>query len=266
MTCFPLKRLFLMGIFSLAALIGCDNSTTGTTDTTTPTTTLGKELFDTNCSSCHGTEAQGTSTYSGSIKGATSISNTVLKGKGAMPSFPKMTTAQIQSIEMYLATLKVDLSALAGKEYFAAVCAACHGASGEGTTRGYGIQQPVTGYASYVIRNGRTSSAFADAMPKYASTDVSDKQLTEMVTWLKAFPKPTDGKGLFNTYCANCHGKDARGGAVGEGVRGESFLSIVRSGHGGTTYSNRGSYMPSWTSTEITNAEITLMEQYVKSL
>ena len=74
------------------------------------------------------------------------------------------------------------------------------------------------------------------------------------------------GKASF--FCANCHGRDARGGPVGKSVLGETgeFLEKVREGEGGNNYSRRKDYMPSWSSGEITNAEVLAMVSYVRTL
>lgn len=242
------------------------NSSTPSDPNQVASQALGKQVYDANCASCHGDQGQGTLLAPGSIKGATNMQTIVLKGKGTMPAFPRITTAEVASMEIHLATFKVDLKAVSGKEYYQEKCASCHGANGEGNSKGYIVQQPVIGYSTFVIRNGRPGAGFADPMPKYTTTDLSDKQLTEMLTWLKSIPKPTTGKGLFNVYCANCHGADGRGGVSGEAVRGKNYLAIVRFGHGGTNYSNRRSYMPAWSASEITDAEVALMQAYGRTL
>ena len=232
-----------------------------------PVTILtGKQLYDQNCARCHGNSAEGNPAYfNQAIWHTEGITSIVQNGKGTMPAFG-LSTVQIDSIQSYLRTLKP--TNLSGQQVYAAMCQNCHGAVGQGTNLGYIIQHPVIGYASYVIRNGRSGKPFSNAMPAYSTTKISATQLSEMLTWLRNQPKPTTGQALYNTYCANCHGANARGGIVGEGIRGEGdeFLSIIRSGHGGTNYSNRGSYMPAWSATEISNADVQLMIQYVNTL
>lgn len=45
-------------------------------------------------------------------------------------------------------------------EVFLAVCAACHGSTGEGTERGYELRHPARGYATFVVRTGRPGVGF----------------------------------------------------------------------------------------------------------
>ena len=225
------------------------------------------QLYASQCASCHGTKGEGTATWPKSIAKQTGIATIVRNGKGLMTAFPTVTNAQITGLEALLATFTpTDFSKLTGQQYYAADCASCHGASGEGTTKGYQIQLPVVGYATAITRGGRKGPPFADPMPAYTTAQLSDKQLSEMLTWLRAIPKPTTGKGLYTVFCANCHGNDGRGGITGRNIKNDTFLNPVRSGFGGTSYTNRSIYMPSWSVSEMTNAEVTLMQTYVRSL
>lgn len=57
-------------------------------------------------------------------------------------------------------------------------------------------------------------------------------------------------------------------GRVGKNiVRAVNELSlIVRSGHGGTRYGARTSYMPSWSATDLTDAEVSAIRAHVGTL
>ena len=68
--------------------------------------------------------------------------------------------------------------------------------------------------------------------------------------------------------CQNCHGENGRSGRVGKNIVREvsNMASIVRSGHGGTSYGSRTSYMPKWSTTELTDAELALIKSYVSTL
>jgi mono/diheme cytochrome c family protein len=75
--------------------------------------------------------------------------------------------------------------------------------------------------------------------------------------------------GLFVDYCANCHGADAAGGVTMRPIASEPmtmFTTLVRNGHSAGMFSNRREYMPKWTTTEITNAELQLIFTYVSGL
>jgi len=227
-----------------------------------------RDLYVTYCSSCHGDSATGTSTFAGSIQTYSPIHDIVRNGKGEMlpVDIPDSIITRIQN---YLNSFNVDMTKLSGTEYFARECAKCHGAEGEGTTRGYEIRNPVAGYATYVIRNGRPGIPyFLEAMPSYPTSALSNTQLNEIIAMLRAAPKPTDGGALYNRFCSNCHGKDALGGPVGRNVKRETgdFVEKAREGEGGSNYSRRSSYMPRWTSSELTNAELNAMAAYVRQL
>jgi mono/diheme cytochrome c family protein len=151
-----------------------------------------------------------------------------------------------------------------------ALCVQCHGDDGKGVAgKGPDIQHPVNDYFTWVIRNGRMHPNFPEAMPAFTTAMVSDAQLQAILTFLAAFPKPTTGMGLFVDYCANCHGADGAGGVTMRPIASEPmtmFTTLVRNGHSAGMFSNRREYMPKWTTTEITNAELQLIFTYVSGL
>lgn len=232
-------------------------------------TTNGEALYTFYCAGCHGPEAEGAEPFPGSIRSFSPIHDVVRNGQGEMPAID-IPDDQIAEIQEYLLSFNVDFSKLTGREYYSYVCAGCHGAEGEGTLRGPEIRNPVTGYATWVVRHGRPGVPyFTDEMPKYDDDSLSQTQLNEIIAWLRSAPKPADGRALYNRFCANCHGTDAGGGPVGKGIRGNGegdFIEKVREGEGGRNYGERDDYMPSWSSSELTDAEIRKMAQYVRTL
>ncbi|HVZ38559.1 MAG TPA: c-type cytochrome [Candidatus Kapabacteria bacterium] len=227
----------------------------------------GQELFKAYCASCHGDSATGTTIFAGSLQGHDTIANVVHNGKGDMKpvDIPDSVIAKIQE---YLLSFNVDVTKLTGREFYARECARCHGADGEGTTRGYEIRNPVTGYATYVIRTGRPGSPFANAMPSYTTSQLSDAQLGEILEWLRSATHPTDGKSLYGRFCLNCHGSNARSGPAGKNIKSElgDINEKVRSGEGGTAYSNRRKYMPSWSTTQLSSQEVNAIAAYIRTL
>ncbi len=154
-------------------------------------------------------------------------------------------------------------------DVYAANCASCHGADAEGTTSGPQIREPVHGFATYVIRNGRSAQmGFGQAMPAFATDEVSDLDLTAIFTYLDRAPRPTDGAGLYGRFCANCHGADAAGGRVGESPKEDrdEIAEKVREGKGGTSYGSTKKYMPAWTSAQLSDAEVALIADYLATL
>jgi mono/diheme cytochrome c family protein len=69
-------------------------------------------------------------------------------------------------------------------------------------------------------------------------------------------------------FCANCHGADARGGRVGKGIIDEvdDIDERVREGHGGTDYGARYDFMPSWSTSDLTNADVSSIAAYLQTL
>ncbi len=160
-----------------------------------------------------------------------------------------------------------------GEAVYNQLCVGCHGAgadAGKGSGIGSTIRMVNRGLGQHVIRNGRDEmSDFSIAMPKFDAASLPDDKLGAVLDYLHSFDKPTTGEGLFLTYCANCHGRDALGGRVGEGIRGKpasEYLELVREGHGGTNYDASTIYMPAWTATELSDADVTAIVDWVKTL
>lgn len=153
-------------------------------------------------------------------------------------------------------------------DVFRESCASCHGDDGAGTPAGPQILSPVRGFATHVIRHGRGRElGYADEMPAWDTTLISDAQLTSILDVLSAAPKPTTGQGLYGRFCGNCHGGDAQGGRVGKDITRETdeIHEAVREGHHVGQYAD-DEYMPAWSDAELTRAEVTLIAQYLATL
>ena len=155
-----------------------------------------------------------------------------------------------------------------GAALFADNCTMCHGADGKGTDDGPQILNPVTGYATYVVRHGRNDMGFPAPMKAFDTATLSDDEVAAILGFLSMAEKPTTGPELYGRFCQNCHGETGRAGRVGKNIVREvnNMASIVRSGHGGTSYGSRTSYMPKWSTSEITDAELALIKSYVSTL
>lgn len=164
----------------------------------------------------------------------------------------------------------VDAAPLDGATAYAMQCARCHGPTGEGVaTKGPQIQNPVRGFAKWTVRNGRTMQmGFESGMDAYTEEFLPEATLDEIMDLLAATPKPTTGPALYQRFCGNCHGANARGGRTGKNIKNElgEVSEMVREGHGGTNYGARTSYMPRWSTAEITDAEIALMRAAIPTL
>jgi mono/diheme cytochrome c family protein len=157
-------------------------------------------------------------------------------------------------------------------------CLTCHGPAGAGvqliagdptTILGPEVRHTPVTYATWVIRHGgRTGSgmvAFAEA-PAAGQSDLSPTELTEIVTWLGAQPKPTTGDGLYRDFCGNCHGPvTPSGGAVPVSIIGLPAATIsqnVRMGVG-TDPAMRNDYMPAYDVAALTDAELGLIQTFL---
>jgi mono/diheme cytochrome c family protein len=152
---------------------------------------------------------------------------------------------------------------------YLAMCASCHGDTGAGTELGPQIQEPVRGYATYVIRNGRGRElGFVDPMAAFDTAALSDDDLSSILTFLNAQPRPTDGAGLYTRFCGNCHGANAQGGRVGKDItrEGDELVEAVREGHHAGDYGDRTEYMPAWSTGELSSREVAAIEAYIGTL
>jgi mono/diheme cytochrome c family protein len=130
------------------------------------------------------------------------------------------------------------------------------------------LQHPVADFATWVLRKGRDTGQYPQPMVARSEAEISDQQLEEIWSWLSSFENPTSGQGLYEDFCANCHGADARGGRVGIPIFEEESDDIqkqVREGEDGS-FAEIDSYMPARTAAELSNAELTLIAEYVAGL
>jgi mono/diheme cytochrome c family protein len=164
--------------------------------------------------------------------------------------------------------------AMTPEAFYAANCASCHGARGEGKAMlGPEIQHPVRDYATWVVRNGRMGHPDfkSSVMAPFTEAALPKATLDGIFDWLSvpALPKPTTGEALFKDYCATCHAADGSGGAAAHGITDvpkSEISELVRAGHGGTQYSKRTGYMPKWSTTELTDAELDLIYSHLQTL
>lgn len=154
-----------------------------------------------------------------------------------------------------------------GKGLYDANCRVCHGEQGVGGPLAPEIVHPVRDYSTWVVRNGRAQTSFPMPMDKFDASKLSDAQLMLMFDYLDLPPQPTTGKALFDDYCANCHGADGKGGPTMRPLANEAkeVLTIVRSGHNVGKFAMRRDYMPAFPASDISDAELQLIRDYVAS-
>jgi mono/diheme cytochrome c family protein len=157
---------------------------------------------------------------------------------------------------------------LDGKGLYDASCKACHGEQGIGGLLAPDIMHPVRDYSTWVVRNGRAQTTFPKPMEKWSADQLSDAQLMLIYDYLDQPPQPTTGKALYLDYCANCHGADGKGGPTSRSLLNEvdKVVSQTRSGKNVGKFAMRRDYMPAFPATDITDAELMLIRDYVDSL
>jgi len=157
----------LLGLVVVALLYGSLTRQGGTAQASAPPAsdvTAGKDLFDANCSSCHGLDAQGTS-QAPSLVGAGAAAVYFQMSTGRMPAKEvgaennrgpiKFTEQQIYQIADYVASLgggpaiptaeqvsTEGANTALGSQLFNANCAQCHGFAGAGGALTYGKDAP----------------------------------------------------------------------------------------------------------------------------
>lgn len=167
-------------------------------------TAIGGHLYRTLCAQCHGDSGQGTQMDPKNIQGLGGMAPVIRTGQGVMPAYPSLSDSDISSIELYLSQFKVKgLDTMSGATVYRMYCATCHGDSAQGLTgKGIGIKGDTANVSNYVHNGGKT-------MPKF--TQITETQIKQIKDFLNSFTMPTDGAGMFQLYCASCHGDKGQG-------------------------------------------------------
>jgi mono/diheme cytochrome c family protein len=181
-------------------------------------------------------------------------------------------TIAAQEPRYRLGGLSPAIESLAGRDTYTTYCAGCHGAGGRGDGRiAPTLKSRVPDLTGFARANGgafpreRVVAAIRNAdrpitahltgdMPVWEtvfgildpSTEYAAARIDGVVTFIETLQEgvpasAASGRALFVTYCATCHGADARGGGwVSEALRHEvPDLTRLASGNGGVFPSAR---------------------------
>jgi ubiquinol-cytochrome c reductase cytochrome c subunit len=200
----------LLGLVVVALVYGSLTSTGGVTQASAAVgaqqdTTAGQKLFQANCSSCHGLEAQGT-TQAPSLIGAGAAAVDFQVSTGRMPAKEvgaengrgpvKFTAQQIYQIADYIASLGggpaiPDAQQVAtsgtntalGSQLFQANCAQCHGFAGDSGALTYGKYAPaLTAATPTQIYEAMLTGP--EAMPVFADGALSPSAKRDMIAYI----------------------------------------------------------------------------------
>jgi len=152
-------------------------------------------------------------------------------------------------------------------------CSLCHGEDALGVDPdslsvpggGPEVRHPDPEYTRWLLRNGREDHPdFPEGMAAYDDCILSDQMIEEIIVFLNSFPQPTDGAGLYNDYCANCHGADGRGGVSTRGLAGETGETgmLIQSGTHLGEYELRNEFMPV---IDLTQEELNMVMDYMQN-
>ena len=196
----------LLGLVVVALVYGSLTSRGGATEASAAVGTqqdieFGKDLFQANCSSCHGLEAQGTS-QAPSLIGSGAASVYFQMSTGRMPAKEvgaenerkpvTFSEQQIEDIAGYIASLgggpeiptaeqvsTEGADTALGSELFSANCAQCHGFAGAGGALTYGKDAPPltastpTQIYTAMLTGPEAMPVFSDgALPPQAKRDI----------------------------------------------------------------------------------------------
>ena len=196
----------LLGLVVVALVYGSLTSRGGVTEASAAVGTqqdieFGKDLFQANCSSCHGLEAQGTS-QAPSLIGSGAAAVYFQMSTGRMPAKEvgaenkrgpvTFTRRQIEDIAGYIASLgggpeiptaeqvsTEGADTALGSELFSANCAQCHGFAGAGGALTYGKDAPSltastpTQIYTAMLTGPEAMPVFSDgALPPQAKRDI----------------------------------------------------------------------------------------------
>ena len=180
----------------------------------------GRELYETGCASCHGTDGRGVDAPDGSTRGPTlensgEAAASYYLSTGRMPlgnseeqpvrKPPAYSEDEIDALVAFVGTLgdgpdvpeidTAEADVAAGGEIFRGNCQACHSASGSGGALSYGRAAPRLSDANST-EVGAAVRVGPGQMPVFGRDVVSDQELNDLVAYVEYLRDPEDPGGL----------------------------------------------------------------------
>ncbi len=189
---------------------------TGTPPPPPPPATTGEEIYIAKCQGCHGVGGSGGSASNVVGKSANQITAAITN----IPAMQSITlsAADAQAVAEFLATgtpPPTQPPPTTGEGIYDLKCGACHGPNGTG-----GSARAVIGTTAAQI-----TAAIAN-VPAMQSISMTPGETQAVASFLATVARPTDGKGLYDMFCASCHGAEGKGGTE-EAVVGDGYRSIL---------------------------------------
>jgi mono/diheme cytochrome c family protein len=193
----------------------------------------GADTFAGRCALCHG--ANGAGAVGPDIRCHRSIRDAVHTGrvaaKATMPPFPDLTDGEIDHVQQHLRQLCPHPD---GRVLYAAQCARCHGASGDGTR-----QIPPVACATRLtdaLARGRDA-----AMPAFPGVDETEAAAMQAYLDARCATRGRPVDLVYAANCATCHGRTGGGGRNAMWNEGpdlrctahDDFVEAVERGWGG---------------------------------
>ena len=215
----------------------------------------GASLFTSNCSSCHGADANGVGSTPG-IRCNRSIHDVVLSGRtgpsGTMPRFV-MTDAEIALVQAYLVGL-CPIGRTGGADLFASNCASCHGIDATGSATAPSVRCATR--VMDAVQYGR-----GERMPSLPA--LAPSEVTAVQSWLDGLCTASgrQASDLYAGNCSTCHGAGATGGQDGLGVRGPDIHCNREIA--APVVSGQGTDMPAFPA--LGGSDVTSLQQYLET-
>lgn len=214
--------VLFFGLFAFASIAVGAKTTPASHKATTPAATRhlspalleGQTLFDENCSSCHGIDAQG-SPLAPKLQGVGAATVDLWVSSGWMPlAVPtaqpnrepdRFTPSQTIDIAEYVASLKpgglpipkVDIAGASlstGAELFAENCSACHTITGAGDALSNGLSAPSLHGLSPVMITEAIETAPGN-MPRFTPGALTPAQVRDVVAYVDKVIEHPDNPG-----------------------------------------------------------------------
>ena len=175
---------------------------------------LGRDLYVTGCSSCHGLDGRGVDDRGPSLEAAGPASTDFYLSTGRMPlassedwatrRSPVYDEEEIAALVAYVDTFadgvaipSVDPDAgdlAAGNVLYSANCAACHNAAGSGGAVGPDVIAPDL-FASTALQTAEAVRVGPGAMPRFSEGVLDQDDLNDLVRYVEHLEDPVDRGG-----------------------------------------------------------------------